>query len=63
MVNGLPLDIRQPLSLDVFKSKLKNYDFDSRLRNFSFAFIHGFLVKQVFIISHIVAVVNKTLVR
>ena len=28
--NGLPLDIRQSLSLDVLKSKLKNYDFDGR---------------------------------
>ena len=28
--NSLPLDIRQSLSLDVFKSKLKNYDFDGR---------------------------------
>ena len=27
--NGLPLDMRQSLSLNVFKSKLKNYDFDS----------------------------------
>ena len=27
--NGLPLDIRQFPSLNVFKSKLKNYDFDS----------------------------------
>ena len=28
--NGLPLDIRQSLSLDVFKRKLKSYDFDGR---------------------------------
>ena len=27
--NGLPLDIRQSLSLDVLKSKLKSYDFES----------------------------------
>ena len=26
--NGLPLDIRQSLSLDVFKRKLQSYDFD-----------------------------------
>ena len=26
--NGLPLDIRQSPSLNVFKSKIKNYDFD-----------------------------------
>ena len=28
--NGLPLDIRQSLSPDVFKYKLKSYDFDGR---------------------------------
>ena len=28
--NSLPLDIRQSLSLDVFKYKLKSYDFDGR---------------------------------
>ena len=27
--NGLLLDMRQSLSLNVFKSKLKNYDFDN----------------------------------
>ena len=29
--NSLPLNIRQSLSLNEFKSKLKNYDFDSGL--------------------------------
>jgi len=29
--NSLPLDIRQSPSLDEFKSKLKNYDFDGSL--------------------------------
>ena len=29
--NRLPLNIRQSLSLNEFKSKLKNYDFDSSL--------------------------------
>ena len=29
--NSLPLNIRQSLSLNEFKSKLKNYDFDSSL--------------------------------
>ena len=29
--NGLHLDIRQSPSLDVFKRKLKSYDFDGRL--------------------------------
>ena len=33
------------------------------LRNFYFAVIHDFLVKQVFIISLIVVVVNDLLVR
>ena len=33
------------------------------LSNFYFAFIHGFLVKQVFIIVLIVVVVNDLLVR
>ena len=33
------------------------------LRNFYFAFIHGLLVKQVFIIFLIVVVVNDLLVR
>ena len=28
--NSLPLDIRQSHTLDVFKSKLKNYGFDGR---------------------------------
>ena len=43
---------------------MKNYDFEGRfiLRNFYFAFIHGFLVKQVFIISVIVVVVIDLLV-
>ena len=57
--NGLPLDIRQSPSLNVFKSKIKTYDFDSCFRNFYFVFIHGFLVKQVFIISVIVVAVNN----
>ena len=30
--NSLPLNIRQSLSLNEFKSNLKNYDFDSSLR-------------------------------
>ena len=30
--NGLPLDIRQSLSIDVFKRKLKIYDFDGRFK-------------------------------
>ena len=30
--NGLPLDIRQSLSLDVFKRKLQSYDFDVRFK-------------------------------
>ena len=30
--NGLPLDIRQSLSLDVFKRKLKSYDFAGRFK-------------------------------
>ena len=30
--NGLPLDIRQSLSLDVFKRKLQSYDFDGRFK-------------------------------
>ena len=30
--NGLPLDIRQSLSLDVFERKLKSYDFDGRFK-------------------------------
>ena len=29
--NSLPLDIRQPPTLDEFKSKLENYDFDGSL--------------------------------
>ena len=44
--NSLPLDIRQSLSLNAFKSKLKNYHL-SVLWKFLFCFIHGFLVKQV----------------
>ena len=28
--NGVPLDIRQSISLDAFKYKLKKYDFDGR---------------------------------
>ena len=58
--------IRQSLSLDVFKSNLKNDDFDGifHVRNFYFAFIHGFLVKQFFIICLIiVVVVNDLLAR
>ena len=27
-MNGLPLDIRQSLSVDIFKRKLKSYAFD-----------------------------------
>ena len=50
--NSLPLNIRQSLSLNEFKSKLKNYDFDSAF------------VKQVFIISlYVVAIYNINLVR
>ena len=30
--SGLPLDIRQSLSLDAFKRKLKSYDFDGRFK-------------------------------
>ena len=30
--NGLPLDIRQSLSLDVFKRMLQSYDFDGRFK-------------------------------
>ena len=33
------------------------------LRNFYFTFIHGFLVKQIFIISLIVVDANDLLVR
>ncbi len=39
-----PLDIRQSLSLQVFRYKLKSYDFDG---NFYFDFIHSFLVEHV----------------
>lgn len=31
MLASLPLNIRQSLSLNQFKAKLKNYDFDSGL--------------------------------
>ena len=54
--NGLPLDMRQSPSLNVFKSKVKTMILIADLRNFYFVFIHGFLVKQVFIISLIVVV-------
>ena len=30
--NALPLDIRQSLPLDIFKRKLKSYDFDGRFK-------------------------------
>ena len=36
--NSLPLDIRQSLSLHEFKSKLKNYHFNSSLNNISYYF-------------------------
>ena len=36
--NTLPLNIRQSLSLNQFKSKLKNYDFDSGLISILFCF-------------------------
>ena len=34
--NSLPLDIRQSHTLDVFKCKLKNYDFDGRFTKLLF---------------------------
>ena len=43
--NSLPLNIRQSLSLNEFKSKLKNLILTVVLYKFYFVFIHGFLVK------------------
>ena len=53
------LDIRQSPSLNVFKSKLKNYDFDSSLTYLLFCFYTRLPCKADFIISLIVVVVNN----
>ena len=62
--NSLPLNIRKSLSLNEFNLSWRIVILTEVLYKFYFVFIHGFLVKQVFIISLIVVVIyNINLVR